>query len=237
MISPNNMKAGLKKMINTIFMDIDDTIFDFNQCSYDALFETCALLNITFSEETYRLFRFLDAALWQEQKKGELTVEDVMSLRAGRFAEQTGTPELAGEFQLTFRQALSSQTALVPDAEKLIRSLSPCFPLYAASNGIKDVQISRLKNAGLFPFFAGIFVSDDIGFEKPDIRFFKVCLSRIRRKPDEVLMIGDSLRADIAGAAAGGLKTCWFNPKKQANSSAIIPDYEISGLLEFLTLK
>ena len=61
MISPNNMKAGLKKMINTIFMDIDDTIFDFNQCSYDALFETCALLNITFSEETYRLFRFLDA--------------------------------------------------------------------------------------------------------------------------------------------------------------------------------
>ena len=105
MISPNNMKAGLKKMSNTIFMDID---------------------------------------------------------------------------------------------EKLIRSLSPCFPLYAASNGIKDVQISRLKNAGLFPFFAGIFVSDDIGFEKPDIRFFKVCLSQIRR------FRGHPCRMDIGLSVDGG---------------------------------
>ena len=61
------------------------------------------------------------------------------------------------------------------------------------------MQLSRLKSAGLFSYFSDVFVSDEIGFENPDSRFFSKCLHRIHFRPEEVLMVGDSLQADIAG--------------------------------------
>ena len=61
------------------------------------------------------------------------------------------------------------------------------------------MQLSRLKSAGLFSYFSDVFVSDEMGFEKPDSRFFSKCLHRIHFRPEEVLMVGDSLQADIAG--------------------------------------
>ena len=69
------------------------------------------------------------------------------------------------------------------------------------------MQLSRLKSAGLFSYFSDVFVSDEMGFEKPDSRFFSKCLHRIHFRPEEVLMVGDSLQADIAGGAKSGLKT------------------------------
>ena len=98
------------------------------------------------------------------------------------------------------------------------------------------MQLSRLKSAGLFSYFSDVFVSDETGFEKPDSRFFSKCLHRIHFYPEEVLMVGDSLQADIAGGAKSGLKTCWLNRTKKPNPSDTLPDYEIQGLPELLTL-
>ena len=98
------------------------------------------------------------------------------------------------------------------------------------------MQLSRLKSAGLFSYFSDVFVSDEMGFEKPDSRFFSKCLHRIHFRPEEVLMVGDSLQADIAGGAKSGLKTFWLNRTKKPNPSDTLPDYEIQGLPELLTL-
>lgn len=124
----------------------------------------------------------------------------------------------------------------MPDADHVLHSLSGRFPLFAASNGTLQMQLSRLKSAGLFSYFSDVFVSDEIGFENPDSRFFSKCLHRIHFRPEEVLMVGDSLQADIAGGAKSGLKTCWLNRTKKLNPTDIIPDYEIRGLSELLTL-
>lgn len=223
-------------MIKAIFMDIDDTIFDFSLCVRGAFWEACAAAKITAVEETYQAFCRIDAALWDMQKAGRLTVDDVVRVRASRFTEAVNASTQAAAFQQAFQRALSAQTVFVQNASSVIRSLSGRFPLYAASNGMLDMQLSRLKSAELLLYFSDVFVSDEIGFEKPDGRFFTECLNRVHFRPEEVLMVGDSLQSDIVGAAKTGLKSCWLNTAKRPNPSGMVPDYEIRELPELLTL-
>lgn len=223
-------------MIKAIFFDIDDTIFDFSQCAHRAFGNACAAVRITLTEEAWQTFCRIDVSLWRAQKEGRLTVAEAVRFRAEHFAKAVNVREQASAFQQAFQRALSAQTALVPDADHVLHSLSGRFPLFAASNGTLQMQLSRLKSAGLFLYFSDVFVSDEIGFENPDSRFFSKCLHRIHFRPEEVLMVGDSLQADIAGGAKSGLKTCWLNRTKKLNPTDIIPDYEIRGLSELLTL-
>lgn len=223
-------------MIKAIFFDIDDTIFDFRQCAHSAFRDACAAVKITPSEDAWQTFCRIDASLWKAQKEGRLTVAEVVRFRAEHFTGAVSAPMQASAFQQAFQRALSGQTVLVPGADHVIRSLSGRFPLFAASNGMLKIQLSRLKSAGLLSCFSDVFVSDEIGFEKPDSRFFKECLHRIHLRPEEVLMVGDSLQADIAGGIESNLKTCWLNRTKQSSPSSLIPDYELRALPELLTL-
>lgn len=223
-------------MIEAIFFDIDDTIFDFSQCAHRAFGDACAAVKITPTEDAWQTFCRIDVSLWKAQKEGRLTVSEVVQFRAEHFTETAGAPVTASAFQQAFQQALSVQAVLVPGAGHVVRSLYGRFPLFAASNGMLQTQLSRLKSAGLLSYFSDVFVSDEIGFEKPDSRFFSECLHRIHFRPEEVLMVGDSLLADIAGGMKSGLKTCWLNRTKKPNPSGMIPDYELSGLPELLTL-
>ena len=75
------------------------------------------------------------------------------------------------------------------------------------------MQIHRLEKAGLLGMFQDVYVSDDIGYEKPDHRFFDICLSRSGVKQEEALMIGDGKLTDIEGAMRAGWHTCWFDKK------------------------
>ena len=147
-------------MIKAIFMDIDDTIFDFSLCVRGAFWEACAAAKITAAEETYQAFCRIDTALWDMQKAGRLTVDDVVRVRASRFTEAVNASTQAAAFQQAFQRALSAQTVFVQNASSVIRSLSGRFPLYAASNGMLDMQLSRLKSAELLLYFSDVFVSD-----------------------------------------------------------------------------
>ena len=179
-------------MIKAIFMDIDDTIFDFSLCVRGAFWEACAAAKITAAEETYQAFCRIDTALWDMQKAGRLTVDDVVRVRASRFTEAVNASTQAAAFQQAFQRALSAQTVFVQNASSVIRSLSGRFPLYAASNGMLDMQLSRLKSAELLLYFSDVFVSDEIGFpsgrsidgwRQPTIRYRR----RSKNRPEILL--------------------------------------------------
>ena len=92
------------------------------------------------------------------------------------------------------------------------------------------MQKSRLLSAKLFPFFSDLYVSDDVGYEKPDSRFFEEALKRSNLTSQDVLFIGDSLEADILGASHIGMMTCWYNPGHKKNRMNIKSDYTIDNL-------
>ena len=85
---------------------------------------------------------------------------------------------------------------------------------YVVTNGTRSVQDSRLKKCGLLPYFDGVFISEKIGFSKPDTRFFEIATASIQSfDKKKTVIIGDSLSSDIAGGIAYGIDTVWFNPE------------------------
>ena len=107
------------------------------------------------------------------------------------------------------------------------------YDLYVASNSLLSTQVSRLTSAGLYHHFKDLFVSDAIGHQKPTKEFFEGCFCKIPNfNREETIIIGDSLSSDIKGGCNVGIKTCWFNPKKQENTTEYKADYEITSLEE-----
>ena len=83
-------------------------------------------------------------------------------------------------------------------------------------------------------YFSGLFVSDKIGAEKPDPRFFTFCLQRSGFPAEDVLMVGDSLTADIAGAFSVGMDGCWYHPHTAPPPANTILPHAITDLRQLL---
>ena len=108
--------------------------------------------------------------------------------------------------------------------------------LYIITNGISDVQHPRFDNSAIRPFIRGIFVSQDIGASKPGAAYFDAVMRSFPGVPHEqFLVVGDSLRSDIAGGVGYGLDTCWFNPAGKS-SGDLSPTWTISRLPELVTI-
>ena len=222
-------------MYRAVFFDLDDTIFDFGQCSRQAFFQACRCCHWSSSEEAFTEFQRLDQMLWSQQKAGHLTVEQVIHRRAESMARWFGHPEQNLAFQQRFSQCLAEETALEPHARETLSLLHKKVPLYGASNGILAIQQARLEKANLTTYFSGLFVSDKIGAEKPDPRFFTFCLQRSGFPAEDVLMVGDSLTADIAGASSVGMDGCWYHPHTAPPPANTILTHAITDLRQLLT--
>ena len=85
----------------------------------------------------------------------------------------------------------------------------------------------------MLPFFDHLFASEQIGFEKPSENFFDACFAALSDiSPEESMIIGDSITADMMGGLRYGIQTCWFNPKYKPRRPDIHVDYEIDALME-----
>ena len=200
-------------MPKALFFDIDDTILDYDKCAVLTLQNACAALHVPYSEEALAEYRRVDDFLWAQQKLGRLTIPEVLDQRNRHMMDYWG---LQGglSFQEAFIAAFADSAELVDGVEDVLQSLrEQGIPLYCASNGFLSVQVNRLQKAGVLHYFRELFVSDAIGYEKPDPRFFHHCLQQTGYAPEDVLMIGDSLVADIQGAQAAGWNVCYFNRK------------------------
>ncbi|MBQ9715051.1 MAG: HAD-IA family hydrolase, partial [Clostridia bacterium] len=66
--------------------------------------------------------------------------------------------------------------------------------------------------AGIKQFFDEFFIYEKVGHQKPTKEFFDCCFDRLGNpQKQDVMIIGDSLTADISGVKSYGIKTCWFN--------------------------
>ena len=89
----------------------------------------------------------------------------------------------------------------MPGAEQLLETLHGKYHLYICSNGSKKVQDSRIASSGIAKCFDGIFISEELGLNKPDKRYFEACFAQIPDfKRESSIMVGDSLTSDIKGA-------------------------------------
>ena len=130
-------------------------------------------------------------------------------------------------------EALGTYYCLNEFALEVILALKPHCKQYATSNGSKVAQLGKLKGTGLYDLFDDIFISEDVGHEKPDITYFNYIKEKTHYDPDTTIIIGDSLTSDIKGGENAGIDTCYFNPGHQKNTSQAVT-YEIDKLIKVL---
>ena len=216
---------------NIILLDLDDTILDFHRAEDYALRKTLTELDITPTDEMVTLYSAINDACWKLLERGEMTRNEVLTTRFAQFFEQIGVSRDPEETWHRYENNIGEAGFLLPDAIELLTELGETYDLYAASNGTATIQDRRIERAGIAPFFKEIFISQRIGFNKPDKRFFDLCFERI---PDfdqrRAVIVGDSLTSDIQGGKNAGITTVWYNAHNKRADGDIVPDYEVTSL-------
>ena len=238
-------------MYRAIFLDIDDTLLDYIPCCREAFdFALAQIINdpspMTNEEELFELFFSISGRLFSEAKRGLHTVAEVMDLYPREFVERMNelTNERVSELEIeqmtdtfkhAFRAAWGKTHTLVPHAQETLEALhTKGYRLFAASNSFGHLQRSRLEHAGILRFFEDTFISMDLGYDKPDIRFYQEALRRCNLSPEEVIMVGDSMTTDVLGAQAAGIEAIYFNRYQSPITNHQSPLTVISSLPELL---
>ncbi|WP_438494194.1 YjjG family noncanonical pyrimidine nucleotidase [Paenibacillus sp. IHBB 3054] len=218
-----------------ILFDADDTLFDYGMAEGQAFLNVFAHFGLpTGAEEYAASYREINQALWKDLEQGRITSA---ALRVERFNRLFAhhkleySPEAFSEVYLRF---LGEGTYLIQGAVELCGELTGCR-LAIITNGIKDVQLSRIQGSPLCNTFEQIIISEEAGSQKPEPGIFDYAFAKLGiTDKSKVLIVGDSLTSDIQGGMNYGIDTCWFNPLEKANEAGIKPTYEIRDLSELL---
>lgn len=218
-------------MIEYLFLDLDDTILDFQKAEHIAIRKTIADFGVDPTDEVCALYSRINKAHWEALERKELVREQVL---VGRFAvlfETLGVTVDAESCARRYEDNLSQGHYFLPGAEEALAQLYKSYKLYLTSNGTAKVQAGRLKSANISHYFREIFVSQELGANKPELAYFQACFARIPGiDPKKTMIVGDSLTSDILGGLNAGLWTCWVNPSHKPCREDIRPHYEIEGL-------
>ena len=220
-------------MIRTVLLDLDDTILDFHRTEAVAVSETLRTMGVEPTEQVVKRYSEINDGLWKQLEKGEVTREEVLVRRFEILYEEIGIDRSGPKTKELYEKVLSTSHFFVDGAEELLEKLYGRFDLYIISNGTAVVQDGRIKSADIAKYFKDIFISQRIGINKPDKRFFEKCFEKIENfSKDESVIIGDSLTSDIKGGNNVGIKTVWFNPHGKKRTTDVNIDYEVSSLYE-----
>lgn len=220
-------------MINTLLFDLDETLLDFHKAEEAAIKQTLLQLNIEPTPKNLALYSAINDSLWKLLEQGKRTREQLVIERFALLFAELKEDHSSVLAQSIYQDQLSQQAFLLPGARELLEQLQDKYSLYVVSNGTACVQDSRLAKSGIAGYFKEIFISQRIGFHKPQAEFFQSCFSKIPDfHPNQTMIIGDSLTSDMQGGVNAGIYTCWYNPKKLTSPAAIPIDFQISSLGE-----
>ena len=217
-------------MIEFLFLDLDDTILDFHKAERIAISKTIRQFGVEPTEEILNLYHGINKWHWEQLELGTMTRAEVLVNRFGVLFEKLGKTVDAPKCAKTYEYNLSQGHWFLPGAEEAVGRLSKKYRLFLASNGTATVQKGRMTSANLYRFFETVFVSQEIGHNKPSKAYFDACFATISGfEREKAIIVGDSLSSDIKGGINAGIRTVWVNPEHK-DCGAIKPDYEIEAL-------
>ena len=218
-------------MIRFVFLDLDDTLRDFHTAEAAALTRTFQRLGLAHTPEILARYSAINLHHWELLEEGRITREQVLVGRFRQLFGELGVNADPGAAQACYEDLLSQGHWFIPGAPELLEALAPRYQLYLASNGTTVVQRGRIQSAGIAPYFQGIFLSQQLGADKPSPAFFDACFAQIPGfDRAQAVLVGDSLTSDMRGGLAAGIRTCWFNPHHKPPRADIPVDREIDAL-------
>lgn len=224
-----------------LLFDADETLFDFPRAEHQAILKTLEAFQLPGGEDTATLYSRINAALWLRFNHGEITRPQLLQLRFSQLLEALGRTGLSTEeINTRYMQELGKGGFLLPGALELCQTLrEKGYRMAVITNGASVSQHGRFDHSPITPCFQHIFISEDMGCQKPQAVYFdKVCEAMGIRQEDrkETLIIGDSLSSDIQGGRNAGIPTCWYNPSYKPADPSIPPDYTVDSYDALLKL-
>lgn len=224
-------------MYEFLLLDMDDTILDFKKAEEVALKKTLLSFSLEPTEEVCARYSAINQGYWEMLERKEITREKLKVQRFGDLFEEYGIEVDSALCAKRYVENLAQGHFFMPGAEEAVRRLSKKYKLYLVSNGNTDVQLSRIASAGISKYFGEVFISQEVGADKPDKLFFARCFSKIPGfDKNKAIIVGDSLTSDIQGGRNAGIATCWVNAHKKPAREDIPADYEIQALSQLEAL-
>ncbi len=224
-------------MIEFLFLDLDDTILDFKKAERIAIARTIGDFGVEPTDAVLHRYHEINKWHWEQLELGKLTRAEVLENRFGVLFRELGVEADKTACARVYEKNLSVGHYFLPGAEEAVDALSKKYRLFLTSNGTASVQKGRMTSANLYRFFEKVFVSQEIGHNKPSKAYFDGCIARIPDfDPAKTMIVGDSLTSDIQGGINAGIATCWVNPTHAPCREDIRPDYEIEALSQLEAL-
>ena len=220
-----------------LLFDADGTLFDYDRAEAQALAATFDQIGYPFDEEILSKYRHINGDLWLAFEKGEIHQNKLKIERFNQLCQLLEVkldPSLLSQLYL---KNLGQGTYLIDGALETIEKLIDRFDLAIITNGLKDVQRPRIADSSIHSYFPVIIISEEVGAAKPEKKIFDIAFQMMGDpQKGEVLLIGDSLTSDIAGAMNYGIDSCWFNPNRQQLPPELQTRFEINKLLELIDI-
>ena len=220
-----------------LFIDLDDTLYDFTAASRESFREAYSMLHYERFFESFEHYMSLyspyNLMLWGLYGEGKITKEELNRRRYSHPLECVGVndQELADTFCRESLSRIPTKNCIIPGAIELLEYLRPRYRMFILSNGFKELQSRKMHTAGIDSYFDAVILSEDIGVNKPDSRLYRHALDHTSSALEESIMIGDMFDTDIAGAANIGMDSIYYNPNGKSGHP-FKPTYEVKHLLE-----
>ncbi len=220
-----------------ILLDADNTLFDFDLAEALALEDTLTAYGCPVTAENLHLYHLGNKSLWKAFEQGAIRQDEILERRFRLFLEEIGQGHQDGDaMNVYYMDRLVKRSQIYPGAEDFCRSLKARCTLVLVTNGVAVMQRGRLESSPICDLFSHVFISTELGCQKPDPQFFDiVCQQAGITDRRRAVVVGDSLSSDILGGNRSGIDTIWYNPKGLPKSE-IIPTYEVCDYSEAQTL-
>ena len=221
------------KKYEFLLFDADNTLLDFDENERVSLLDTFEHFGLPCTEEVLGLYHEINIMYWEMLSRKEIERDALLIKRFETLFERVGIKADPVATENHYRTNLGNGCQIMAGAMEVLKELRKDYKLYVITNGVAKTQHNRLEKSGLAELMEDIFISDEIGYNKPDREFFEYVESHIPCfEHEKALVIGDSLFSDIRGGVEFGLDTCYLNIYHKQNTSEIIPTYEIQDIVE-----
>lgn len=224
---------------DVLLWDIDGTLLDFLAAEKAAIKSLFAHFGLgECSDEMVERYSAINKRCWEALERGEIEKSAMLVRRFEEFFASEGIDTtVAREFNDLYQVCLGDTVVFCDNSYELVSGLRGRVRQYAISNGTIVAQERKLRRSGLDKLFDGVFLSEQLGWEKPAREFFDAVFAGIGPvESDRCLIIGDSLTSDIAGGENAGIKTCWYNPHALPNRTGARVDFELRNLQDLLEI-
>lgn len=232
--------AELKKY-ETIFFDLDHTLWDYEANSLEALnelhshFDLYNFAGVTL-DRFLKTFKSVNDGLWSNYNRGAIDRDHIKKYRFNNILKSFGVEdiELSMEMSSLYISECPKKTNLMPYAIETLDYLNDKYRMFLLTNGFDDVQQLKLRTSNLEHYFKDMITSETCGHRKPSREIFDYTLKKANTKAEQTIMIGDNLAADIVGARNATIDTVYYNPTKESHKEDV--NFEIRCLSELTNI-